>query len=139
MAQKNPNNLKITVIVTEEWLGLLRRSSSEESPTPPNMRFATIPNVLPAEKGRGADMLGFLKTVMTKMAQPVEQLFDQLEPPVRLILADTLLFWAVEIGNRRNIPVASFWPMSASMFSLLYHLDFVLERSLNVPAQLPGT
>lgn len=139
MAQKNPNNLQITFIVTEEWLGLLCGSSSYESPpTPANMRFATIPNVLPAEKGRGADMMGFMKAVMTKMAQPVEEVLDGFEPPVQLIIADTLLFWVVEMGNRRNIPVASFWSMSASMFSLLYQLDFLLERSLNIPAEPPG-
>lgn len=82
-------------------------------------------------------MTGFMKAVMTQMAQPVEEVLDGFEPPVQLIIADTLLFWVVEMGNRRNIPVASFWSMSASMFSLLYQLDFLLERSLNIAAEPP--
>ena len=45
---------------------------------------------------------------MTKMTQPVEQLLDRLDPPVKLIIADTFLVWAMEVGNRSNVLVASF-------------------------------
>lgn len=67
------------------------------------------------------------------MAQPVEALLDRLEPPVQMILADTLLAWAVEIGNRRNLPVASFWTMSASVFSLLFHYDHIMDNLAHLP------
>ncbi|KAG5567057.1 hypothetical protein RHGRI_002580 [Rhododendron griersonianum] len=46
------DEILITFIVTEEWLGIL---SSEPKP-PANIRFATIPNVIPSEIGRAADV-----------------------------------------------------------------------------------
>ena len=131
MAQKKPD-IHITFIVTKEWLGLLNGSSSNEAP-PPSVRFATIPNVLPSEKGRGADMDGFMEAVLTKMAQPVEQLLDRFDPPVQLIVADTFLSWAVEVGDRRNVPVASFWPASAYMLCLFVHYELILDNLAQLP------
>ncbi|KAJ8436101.1 hypothetical protein Cgig2_011923 [Carnegiea gigantea] len=126
MAQKKPD-IHIAFIVTEEWLGLLHGSPSNE-PLAPTIIFATIPNVLPSEKGRGADMDGFIDAVLTKMAQPVEQLLDRFDLPVQLIVADTFLSWAVEVGNLRNVPVASFWPASASMLSMFVHYDLIVDN-----------
>ena len=54
---------------------------------------------------------------MTKLEAPFVQLLDQLELPVTVIMADTVLSWVVGVGNRRNIPVASLWTMSPSMLS----------------------
>uniref|UniRef100_A0A2N9G7K5 Uncharacterized protein n=1 Tax=Fagus sylvatica TaxID=28930 RepID=A0A2N9G7K5_FAGSY len=51
---------------------------------------------------------------MTKMEAPFEQLLDRLEPPVDAILGDVELMWAIGVGNRRNIPVASVWTMPAA-------------------------
>ena len=62
------------------------------------------------------------------MGAPFERLLDQLEPPApSLIVADTFLLWAFDAGNQRNIPVASFWPMSAMAFSVFYNFDRFLE------------
>ncbi|RVX22958.1 UDP-glycosyltransferase 87A1 [Vitis vinifera] len=36
------------------------------------------------------------------MVDPFEQLLVRLEPPVTTIVADTLLFWAVDVANRRK-------------------------------------
>ena len=65
---------------------------------------------------------------MTKMEDPFEQLLNRLEPPVTTIVADTFLFWAVGVGNRRNIPVASFFPMSATLFSMFHHVDLLAQN-----------
>ncbi|KAL4649883.1 hypothetical protein ACB092_01G046400 [Castanea dentata] len=59
---------------------------------------------------------------------PFVRLLDQLEPPVTVIMADTFLFWAVGVGNRRNIPVASFWPTSQSMFTIIQHVDLLVKN-----------
>ncbi|XP_010520664.2 PREDICTED: UDP-glycosyltransferase 87A1-like [Tarenaya hassleriana] len=63
-------------------------------------------------------------------------------------MADSALGWAVRLANRRNIPVAVFFPMSASMFSLFlnFHLlqhngDFpvvLTERGNERVEYLPG-
>ncbi|KAE8675436.1 UDP-glycosyltransferase 87A1-like [Hibiscus syriacus] len=68
------------------------------------------------------------RAVWTKMEVPFEQLLDELELPPALIIADTHLFWAVSVGNRRNIPVASFWPMSTAMFSVFHHFHLFREN-----------
>ncbi|CBI15889.3 unnamed protein product, partial [Vitis vinifera] len=117
------DDVLITFVVTEEWLGLIGSDSK-----PDNIRFGTIPNVTPSERVRATNLLGFLEAVMTKMEDPFEQLLKRLEPPVTTILADTFLFWAVSVGNRMSIPVASFFPMSASVFSMFHHFDLLVQN-----------
>ncbi|KAK6163689.1 hypothetical protein DH2020_000553 [Rehmannia glutinosa] len=116
-------HLLITFVVTEEWFGFI---GSEEKP--PSIRFATIPNVLPSELARAADMVSFVGATQTEMGEPFERLLDRLDAPVNFIIADTFLNWAVEVGNRRNIPVASLWPMPASVFSVFYHFDLLVRN-----------
>ncbi|KAJ4980112.1 hypothetical protein NE237_010892 [Protea cynaroides] len=124
--------LTITFVVTEEWLTLIRSGSV---PNTPNFRFRSIPNVLPSELTRGSDFAGFVEAVFTKMEAPFDQLLDRLEQPATCILADTYLAWAVVIGNRRNIPVASLWPMSPSLFSLSYHHHLLVAHG-HLPVSL---
>ncbi|XP_073318109.1 UDP-glycosyltransferase 87A1-like [Primulina huaijiensis] len=116
-------HLLITLVVTEEWLGFI---GSEEKPD--NIQFATIPNVLPSELHRAADMPSFVGATQTKMGEPFERLLDRLGATVNIIIADTFLNWAVEVGNRRNIPVASLWPMPASVFSIFYHFNLLVQK-----------
>ncbi|KAA8550622.1 hypothetical protein F0562_002306 [Nyssa sinensis] len=126
------NDILITVVLTEEWLGFIGSDSK-----PANIRFATIPNVLPSELVRGADVMGFIEATQTKMKEPIERLLDQLETPVNLILADIILLWPVKVGNQRNIPVALLWPMSASVFSIYYH--FSLDQNLHLTIESAGS
>ncbi|XP_068338403.1 UDP-glycosyltransferase 87A1-like [Pyrus communis] len=116
-------NFLVTFIVTEEWLGFIG-----SDPKPDNVVFATIPNVIPSEIGRGADSPGFYETVLRKIRAPVEDLLDRLEPPVAALIADTYLVWSVEIGNLRNIPVASLWTMSASVYSVFHFFDLLVQH-----------
>ncbi|PIM97579.1 UDP-glucuronosyl and UDP-glucosyl transferase [Handroanthus impetiginosus] len=63
------------------------------------------------------------------MEAPVEQLFDRLQTPEpSVIIYDTYLNWAVAMGNRRNIPVASFYTMSATVFSIFHNSDLILQN-----------
>ena len=126
------DNILITFVVTEEWLGFIG-----SDPKPDRIRFCSIPNVLPSELVRAANLFGFMEAVWTKMDAPFECLLDQLKPPPTLIMADTLLLWAVSIGNRRNIPVASFWPMSAVMFSVFHHFH-LFRKNGHFPVDLLG-
>lgn len=132
LVSENPNIL-VTFVVTEEWLGFI-----ESEPKPQNnIRFASIPNVIPSEEGRANDFVGFLEAVMTKMEDPFERLLDRLEPPPTVIVHDSYLFWVVRVANRRNIPVASFWPMSASFFAVLKHYH-LLEQNGHYPVNVSG-
>ncbi|KAL4651106.1 hypothetical protein ACB092_01G135800 [Castanea dentata] len=112
-----------TFVVTEEWLGFIGAE-----PKPDNIRFATVPNVVPSELVRAADLNSFFEATMTKLEAPFECLLGRLEPPATVILAETFLFWAVGVGKRRNIPLASFWPMAASMFTVFHHFHLLSQN-----------
>ncbi|KAM7496403.1 hypothetical protein LguiA_020817 [Lonicera macranthoides] len=116
-------DILITFVVTEEWLGFI---GSEFKPS--TVSFCAIPNVIPSELVRAGDFPGFVEAVMTKMEAPVERLLARLEPPASLMISDTFLTWAMELGNRKNIPVASFWPLSATVFSIYYHFDLLVQN-----------
>ncbi|XP_043708139.1 UDP-glycosyltransferase 87A1-like isoform X2 [Telopea speciosissima] len=126
------DDILITFVVTEEWLSFIG-----SDPKPANIQLRSIPNVIPSEKGRAGNFAGFLEDVMTKMEGPFEQLLDQLEveTPATAIIADTYLVWVVGVGNRRNIPVASLWPMSPSVFSMFHHFDLLVQNG-HFPANL---
>lgn len=125
-------NIFITFIVTEEWHSLI---TSENLPE--NIKYATIPNVIPSEFGRANDFTAFVKATLTKMENPVEKLIDELMMKPNVIVYDTYLSWVIGLGNRRNIPVASFFTMSATMFSICYHMD-LLAQNEHLRANLSG-
>ncbi|XP_059660284.1 UDP-glycosyltransferase 87A1-like [Cornus florida] len=127
------DDLLITFVVTEEWLGFIGFE-----PKPANIRFRTIPDVLPSELVRGADMPSFIDAVLTKMEEPFEQLLDRLEQPPTIIMADVFVLCAVNVGNRRNIPVAAVWPMPVSVFSIFYHFDLLVQNQ-HYPFDVSGT
>ncbi|XP_021803392.1 UDP-glycosyltransferase 87A2-like isoform X2 [Prunus avium] len=122
LTSKKPDIL-ITFIVTEEWHSFM---GSDHKPH--NIRFATVPNLIPSELVRANDFLGFMEAVNTKLEAPVEQLLDRLEQPVSAIVADPFVVWATRVASRRNIPVASLWPMSASVFSVLLHIETLEQK-----------
>ncbi|KAF7120809.1 hypothetical protein RHSIM_Rhsim13G0046300 [Rhododendron simsii] len=132
LSSRRNDDILVTFVVTEEWLGLI---GSETKPD--CIRFATIPNVLPSELVRAADMVSFIEAILTKIEEPFEGILDRLEAPADVIVADTFLPWAVDVGRRRNIPVASFWPMPVTVFSMFYHFD-LLAQNRHFPVEFPG-
>ena len=116
-------DILISFVVTEEWLGFIG-----SDPKPTNICFATVPNVIPSEHVCAKDFAGFLEAVNTKVEAPFEELLDRLEPPVKAIVADTYVYWAIRLGNRRNIPVASLFPMPATVFLVFHHFDLLMQN-----------
>ncbi|KAL2899277.1 UDP-glycosyltransferase 87A2 [Bienertia sinuspersici] len=132
------NSIAITFVVTEEWLGLL---GSEAQAPPPNLNFASLPQVIPSEIGRAADFPGFIEAVFTKMPDPFERLIDRLEPPPTALICDCILAWVVGVGNQRNIPVASLVTFPASYLSVLSNLDLLVQHGhfpIDVSDYIPG-
>ncbi|KAG1365492.1 UDP-glycosyltransferase 87A2 [Cocos nucifera] len=127
--------LLVSVVLTEEWLGLLG-SGSVPSPLP-NLRLVSIPNVIPSERNRGADLSGFLQAVYTRMEAPVERILERIEPPADSIVVDANLVWAAEIGRRRNIPVTSFWTQAASVLLALCRFGELYDGGQS-PVELSG-
>ncbi|WCJ31906.1 UDP-Glycosyltransferase superfamily protein [Euphorbia peplus] len=131
LVSRNPNNFLITFILTEEWLGYIG-----SDPKPDCIRFATIPNILPSEKIRALDFPAFYEAVMTKLEAPFGHLLDHLQPPVTAIISDFELLWAIQLANRRNIPVATLSTVSTTFFSMLYHLHLSAQRLQSSPLHL---
>ncbi|KAK4355960.1 hypothetical protein RND71_024931 [Anisodus tanguticus] len=128
---KNPN-IFITFIVTEEWHSFIKSDK-----LPDNIKYATIPNVIPSEIDRAKDFAGFVRATLTKLEGPVEKLLDGPLTKPSVIVYDTYLSWVVGLGNRRNIPVASFFTMSATVFSVFHHMD-LLAHNGHFKANLSG-
>ncbi|XP_031271794.1 uncharacterized protein LOC116130186 [Pistacia vera] len=126
------SRILITFVVTEEWLGFIATETK-----PDNVRFATVPNVIPSELDRAKDFPGFLEAVFTKMEAPFEKLMDEIEveTPVSAIISDTYMRCAVDVGNRRNIPVATVFPMSASVFTVFHHHELLVKNG-HFPVEL---
>ncbi|MCL7038518.1 hypothetical protein MKW94_025884 [Papaver nudicaule] len=112
LARKLDDNVKITFVVTEEWLGIL-----ESDPMPPqiHLRSSTL------------DFESFLQIVLVEMEAPFEHVLNTSEPTT-VIIADFSLIWAFSIGNRKNIPIVSFWTSSSFMFSVLCHADLLTKN-----------
>ncbi|KAL5229255.1 hypothetical protein ABZP36_017520 [Zizania latifolia] len=119
------DELTVTVVVTEEWNALLA-SAGVLATLPASVSFATIPDVIPSEHGRGANHAGFIEAVHAKMGEPVDRLLDRLvlERRPDAVMVDTYLTWGVDVVDaRRGIPVCSLWTMAATFFWALYHID----------------
>jgi len=125
LVSNNPNIL-VTFVVTQEWLTLIN-----SEPKPDNIRFETIPNVV------GDKFIDVVEAVMTEMEAPFERLLDRLVLQLRpstFIICDNFLFWAVRVGNRRNIPVAAFWTSSTSKLWVQFFHIFLQRKHLGMDA-----
>lgn len=119
LVSNNPNIL-VTFVVTQEWLTLI-----DSEPKPDNIRVESIPNVV------GDKFMDVVEAVMTEMEAPFERLIDRLvRPPVTFIICDCFLFWAIRVGNRRNIPVAAFWTTSTSELWVQFFHIFLQRKNL---------
>uniref|UniRef100_A0A452ZEK3 Glycosyltransferase n=2 Tax=Aegilops tauschii subsp. strangulata TaxID=200361 RepID=A0A452ZEK3_AEGTS len=112
------DGVSATVVVTEEWLGLLGGPALA-----PGVRLEAVPNVIPSEHGRAADWAGFVDAVYTKMEAPFERLLDRLGAAPAAIVTDTFVPGAVRAGNRRGVPVCILSALGATMFSVQYRFD----------------
>ena len=121
LVSNNPKIL-VTFVVPQQWLPLIKPHSNNN-----NIRIRSIPNLVPDDPPPSSDsFLNTVEAVMTNMETPFERLLDQLQPPPTGIVYDGFLFWAVGVGNRRNIPVAAFWTTSASEFWV--HCFHILQQ-----------
>ncbi|KAI3864406.1 hypothetical protein MKX03_028442 [Papaver bracteatum] len=124
LAHKLNDNVKITFVVTEEWLGILK-----STPMPSQIHLRPIPNVIPSEFvwSSTLDFDSFLEMVLAEMGAPFEHVLNTSET-VTTIIADFYLIWAISIGNQRNIPVVLFWPSPSVVFSIMYHTDLLIKN-----------
>uniref|UniRef100_A0A0E0IQA6 Uncharacterized protein n=1 Tax=Oryza nivara TaxID=4536 RepID=A0A0E0IQA6_ORYNI len=93
-------------VTNRDYKGFLHQCAGVPAALPDRVGFATIPNVIPSEHDRGADHIGFIVAVHTRMAAAVERLLDRLllERKRRpdAIVASTYLAWGVAVGACRG-------------------------------------
>ncbi|XBI95582.1 hypothetical protein VPH35_032014 [Triticum aestivum] len=100
-----------TVILTEEWVGLV---GAAESTLPARVRLTAIPNVIPSEHGRDADLPEFWDAVNTRMDAPVERLLEAMLPTPEMAVV---------------VAACTFCPFSATNFAALYHFERLMAGS----------
>ncbi|KAG2399207.1 UDP-glycosyltransferase protein [Vigna angularis] len=116
-------SILITIVVTQEWLGLI---ASHQKHT--NIRFATIPNVIPLQSQIASDITAFFQAAVTNLQPPFCRLLHRLHPDVTALLADVELQFPVALARLMDIPVALLWTMSASFFLSLDHLQNLVRN-----------
>ncbi|XP_026431920.1 UDP-glycosyltransferase 87A1-like [Papaver somniferum] len=136
LAHKLGDNVRITYVITEEWLGIL-----ESTIMPPQIHLRSMPNVIPSEFTRSLtlDFASFLEIVVAKSEAPFEHVLNT-SGPANVILADFYLTWAYSIGSQRNIPVVIFWTTSSFVFFVLCHADLLTKNGhnlANISADMP--
>jgi hypothetical protein len=67
-----------SVVISNSASAPLLSAAGVPGTLPDRVRLATIPNVIPSERVRGADFSGFVEAVHIKMVAPVERLLDRL-------------------------------------------------------------
>ncbi|KAJ0782970.1 putative UDP-glucuronosyl/UDP-glucosyltransferase [Helianthus annuus] len=62
------------------------------------------------------------------MEEPVEQLLRGMVVPISVVIYDTYLSWVLNMGSRMNVPVASLFTMSATVFAMFYYYHLLVEN-----------
>ncbi|MED6183830.1 hypothetical protein PIB30_041432 [Stylosanthes scabra] len=121
----NPN-IHISFVVTQQWLPSITKQHRNNN----NIHIHSIPNLVSNEPSSPSsdNFKSTVEAVMTKMEPAIEKLLHEIEQPPSAIIYDGFLYWAVGVGNRRNIPVAAFWTTTAAelwvqCFNILQQYD----------------
>ncbi|PWA62664.1 UDP-glucuronosyl/UDP-glucosyltransferase [Artemisia annua] len=125
-------NTLYTVVITQHCHTLIA-----SHPPPDNVRFVTVPNVTsPYSPDTVAFYIAAQNAMQNQLVQFLDRVDDQLL--VKYVIADVMMRSAFEVANKRKIPVAAFWSMSASMFTFLYHAES-LDHFVHTQMYGPGS
>jgi hypothetical protein len=92
-----------------------------------DIRSAQISDGLPLDFDRSAGFSDFMQAV-DNMGGELERLIHNLNktgPPISCVIADTMLFWSLEVSKKLGIPWISFWTQPSVVYSIYYHAHLV--------------
>eukprot|EP00253_Pinus_taeda_P028536 PITA_28536 len=92
-----------------------------------DIRYAQISDGLPLDFDRSAGFSEFMHGV-ENMGGELERLIQELNetgPPVSCVIADTMLFWSLQVTKKFGIPWVSFWTQPTAVYSIFYHAHLV--------------
>ncbi|XP_059077373.1 UDP-glycosyltransferase 86A1-like isoform X2 [Cryptomeria japonica] len=129
--------LIVTFVTTYHWHAEITQANScssdpvllEANKLGLHIRSAQISDGLPLNFDRSSKFYDFMQSV-DNMGEALEELMNDLnkkEAPISCVIADTLLFWSLDVTKRFGIPWISFWTQPVAVYSI-YH-NFHLLRS----------
>jgi len=122
--------LTVTFVTTHHAYAQITKAHSEDSRVQleaPDLildiRSAQISDGLPLDFDRSAKFFDFMRSV-DNMGEELEQVIHKLNntgPPVSCVIADTALFWSLDVTKKFGIPWISFWTQPTTIYSIYYH------------------
>ena len=88
-----------------------------------DIRTAQISDGLPLDFDRSAGFLDFMLSV-DNMGVELEKLTHNLGktgPRISCVIADTMLFWSLQVTKKFGLPWISFWTQPTIVYSIYYH------------------
>ncbi|GLJ20502.1 hypothetical protein SUGI_0373210 [Cryptomeria japonica] len=123
------HGIPVTFVVTESWNKIVTQAEENPFTHDRNFRAALIPDCVVGESQRAQNFTGFFHS-LSNMEAHVAQLLTNLNlsgTPATCIVADVFLKWVVPFAKTHALQSVSLCPMSATTFSVFYHLDLGLE------------
>eukprot|EP00253_Pinus_taeda_P028533 PITA_28533 len=126
-------SLTVTFVTTHHTHARITQADSavKEARNPSiHIRSAQISDGLPLDFDRSANFLEFMCSV-DNMGAELEQLIQNLNKtghPISCVIADSLLFWSLDVTKKFGIPWISFWTQLTSVYSIYYHAHLLEDH-----------
>lgn len=128
----------ITIVNTEfNHHRLLLSQGSAALAALPDFRFEAIPDGLPPSNPNATqDLRALCASVQKNFLRPFLRLLEKLSSPssgaprVTQIVADGMMSFCIDAGEKLRIPVAAFWTASACGLMGYFHFDVLVRRGI---------
>ncbi|KAK7340616.1 hypothetical protein VNO77_21324 [Canavalia gladiata] len=124
------HGIKITFVNTDFTHNQIMKALGEKDIEGNEIQLVSIPDGL--EDGESRNDLGKLTEAMCKvMPKKLEMLIEDVNKSVSnkitCVVADESLGWVLEMAKKMGIPSVAFWPASASLLTLSFSIQKLLE------------
>nr|UUW33103.1 UDP-glycosyltransferase 86A1-like protein [Isodon rubescens] len=97
-----------------------------------DIRYATITDGFPADYDRDAHPNEYWTALLQRFPAHVDEFVGKMihSDPLSLhfLVADTVYVWPAAVARKYNLVNVAFWTSPALVFSLLYHLELLIEK-----------
>ncbi|KAG6509705.1 hypothetical protein ZIOFF_027710 [Zingiber officinale] len=125
------HGFKVTFVNTEFNHKRLLTALSAES-TVEQIALVTVPDGLGPEEDRN-DLARLAEAFMKVMPRCLEELIEksnETEDPMTCMLVDANMGWALEVGCKKGLRPASFWPAAAQVLATLLSIPELISRGV---------
>eukprot|EP00249_Psilotum_nudum_P022248 c28435_g1_i1 orf=1992-3461(+) len=96
-----------------------------------DIRLFAVPDGLPPECNRMADLARLGKAMEANMVKPLEELMEKLnrgEVPVSCVISDVLLLFTQDLANKFGLPRVAVWSQSVASFAVNLHVPLLIQE-----------